>query len=200
MNDHPVWRAEISRKALHLTSSLAPLVYCFTTREQMLLMLTPLVIIAVVVEIARHLSPQFHAFFARVVGFMLRREEWPRVTGATYVLVAALICIYCFRPREAIAALFILSIADTAASLVGLRFGRTRFLKGTIAGSLAFFLVALTILFICIPGARGVGFATALVATIVEAAPTIRLGRLELNDNLTVPLVTGAVLHFLLRS
>jgi len=191
------WRAEIGRKVLHLCSAITPIVYLFVERPTLLALLTPCVAIAMGVELLRHRSARFEGFFRRTVGFMVRAVEWKRLTGATYVMVGALLTVWIFPKRVAIPALLVQSVSDSAASLVGLRFGRTRFLGKSLAGSLAFFWTALVILWVALPDSPLVGLAVALVATIAEALPTVKSGRLELNDNLTVPLSTGAAIWLL---
>jgi dolichol kinase len=191
------YNAEISRKVLHLAAALTPLVYLFIGRSTMLCLLGPCMALAVLIEVARHVSARFETLFQRWLGFMVRATERGRVTGATYVMVGALLSIWLFPKPIAIAVLLIQVISDTAASLVGLRFGRTRFLGKSLAGSGAFFLTAVAILWIAWPASKGIGLLAALIATIAEALPSLRFGRFELNDNLTVPLLTGAALWLL---
>jgi len=128
---------------------------------------------------------------------MVRTTEWTRVTGATYVMLGALLSIWLFPKPIAIAVLFIQVVSDTAASLVGLRYGRTRFLGKSIAGSSAFFLTAFVILALLWPETKEINLVGAAVATVAEAVPALRFGRYELNDNLVVPLLTGIVLSLL---
>lgn len=194
------YRAEISRKVLHLTSATTPIVYLFVERGIMLWLLGACVVIALTIELLRHSSAAFGELFKRRVGFMVRAVEWGRLCGATYVLVGGLLAVWLFPYKPvAIAALFVQSISDSAASLIGLRFGRSRFLGKSLAGSLAFFITALVILWVALPGA-GIAFAAALVATLVEALPAPKLGPVELNDNLTIPLLTGATVWLLQTS
>lgn len=193
----PWYNAEISRKVLHLTWITTPIVYWFLPPEIMLWLLVPCVVLAVVIELLRHYSPGFHGFFRQYVGFMVRSAEWDRVTGATYVIIGALLTVWLFPKQIAIAVMLIQSISDAAASLVGLRYGRSRFLGKSLPGSLAFFVTAVAILWVVLPESKGVGFVSALVATLAEALPALRCGRFELNDNLTVPLVTGAAIYAL---
>ncbi len=191
---------EFSRKVLHLTAATTPVVYMFIARETALWLLGLCVAIAVLIEVLRQVSARFAVFFRRTVGFMVRTTEWTRVSGATYVLVGALLSVWLFPKPIAIAVLFIQVISDTAASLMGLRYGRTRFLGKSVAGSSAFFLTALAILWLMWPAAKEIDLLAAAVATVAEALPTLRLGRYELNDNLTVPLLTGLALCLLLRT
>jgi dolichol kinase len=188
------FRTELSRKVFHLSSATIAVAYIFLDRTIMLWGLAACLAIAVIVEVLRYRHVGFHGLFARLVGFMLRDAEWQRLTGSTYVLLGALLSVALFPQRVVIAVLLVLSISDSAASLVGLRFGRTRFLGKSLEGSGAFFATALVIMWLALPGARGVAFAGAVVATVIEALPALRLGRFELNDNVTVPLVTGAAL------
>jgi dolichol kinase len=197
VSTHTGHSPELPRKVLHLTAATTPIVYLFITRETMLWLLPPCVAIAVLIEVLRLSSARCAAFFRRAVGFMVRTTEWTRVTGATYVMVGALASVWLFSRPIAIAVLFIQVISDTAASLVGLRYGRTRFLGKSLAGSSAFFVTALAILWLMWPDAKEMGLLAAAVATLAEALPVLRLGRYELNDNLTVPLLTGVVLSLL---
>jgi len=188
-------RIEISRKLLHLSTCLIPLLYWLIGRQDVMLgLLGVAAVIAVAVELLRHNNPAFGRFFRTTVGFMVREKEWGRVSGATYVLVAALLSVWLFPRNVAIAGLLILSISDSAASLVGLKYGRSQFLGKSLAGSFAFFVTALGILVLALPDSRGIAFVAATVATLAEAIPSLRFGRLELSDNLLIPLCTGAAI------
>ena len=191
------YRAESSRKVLHLCTALIPTAYIFLSQTLMLALLSVGVTIAIIIEILRHSNVRFEALFRRRVGFMVRRREWGRVCGSTYVLVGALLSVVLFEKSVAVAVLLILTVSDTAASLVGLRFGRTRLVGKSLEGSLAFFVTALAILFLTLHGPFLLLAVAALIATITEALPALRFGRLELNDNLLIPLVTGGSLHLL---
>jgi dolichol kinase len=203
----PWYRTEVSRKVFHLFSALTPLLYLWAIntgdtqrdRKIALSILAILTLVAVSIEVARHLVPAFGALFRRVVGFMVRDAEFGRVTGATYVLVGGLLTIWLFPKPVAVAVLLVATFADAAASLVGINFGRSKFLGKSPAGSFAFFLTALAVLWLTLPHMKGVAFAAAIFATFVEALPSLKIGKVELNDNLMIPLLTGALIS-LLRS
>lgn len=193
------YRAEISRKVLHVGSVLIPLTYAFVPRWVMLWVLGACVVIAAIVEVLRYTSAAFHTLFRHWLGFMVRSVEWHRLTGATYVLVGGLLTVALFPKRIAIVVLVVQSISDSAASLIGLHFGRSRFLGKSLAGSLAFFLTAVAILWYALPESQGIAFLAAVVATLAEALPAPKLGPVELNDNLTVPLATATFIWLLAR-
>ena len=166
-------------------------------RILVLSILGPLTGVAILIEALRQLWPAFGQFFRHTVGFMVRDSEWQRITGATYVMLGALLTVWLFPKPVAIGVLLVASFADAAASLVGINFGRARFLGKSPAGSFAFFITALAILCVALPEMKGVAFAAAAFATIVEALPSLKLGRFELNDNLMIPLLTGGLIWLL---
>ncbi len=110
------------------------------------------------------------------------------------LLLGALLSVIVFPQRVVIAVVLVLSISDSAASLIGIRFGRIRIGGKTLEGSLAFFVTALVIMGLALPGPWWIAAVGALVAAVVEALPALPLGRFELNDNVTVPLVSGAAI------
>ncbi|MBI2124510.1 hypothetical protein HYT92_01840 [Candidatus Pacearchaeota archaeon] len=87
----------------------------------------------------------------------------------------------------------ILALGDSISHLYGLNYGRiryplskTKFLEGTIAGFAAGFLGAL----IFLPWHQA--FLASFAAMIVEAIE-IKVGANQVDDNLVVPVVAGAV-------
>ncbi len=190
------FRTELSRKVFHLSSAGIAIAYLLFDRAFMLWGLAICLGIAVVVETLRYLHPGFRALFSRTVGFMVREAEWGRLTGSTYVLLGALLAVALFPSKNVvIGVLLVLSVSDSAASLIGMRFGRIRFLGKSLEGSLAFLVTAAVILGLALPATPVVALIAAVVATVVEALPSLKLGRVELNDNVMVPLLTGAVIY-----
>lgn len=190
-------RTEISRKLLHVSSSLLAVAYLLLPREFMLPTLGAGVVFSVAVELLRYHNPAFGRLFRRCVGGMVRESEWSRITGATYVWIGAFLTVWLFPRTDAIAGLFTLSLADSAAALVGQRFGRHRFLAKSLEGSIAFLLTAVVVILLVRGGPPTVAVGAALVAAIVEALPTLKLGRYELSDNILIPVCTAAALGVL---
>lgn len=185
---------EIRRKTIHLGSAAFPVVYWLTdNRTLMLQILIPLVAFAIVVESARQFSPAVEAFVQSWLGKIMRLEEKRLFTGATYVVISALIMI-AFAPKQiAIAALLFMSISDAAASLIGIRFGKVRFLGKSLAGSSAFLVTALAIALLIMPKDLLTGALGAVAATIAEAL-SLRWGPIKIDDNLAIPLTSGLVM------
>lgn len=197
--EHPTatqYSGEVGRKLIHLASALIPLLALVIPRDWMLWMLGACVLLMLVIEWVRRWHMHVRRTFERLLGFMLRRSERRGLTGATWVFTGAFFALALFRLDIAVAALLILSVSDSLAALIGRRFGREQFLGKSLAGSSAFFLSALGLGLLTLHAPPGHAFVAALVATVVEALP-LRLGPLEINDNLAIPLATGAVLTLL---
>jgi len=98
-------------------------------------------------------------------------------------------------------AVLVLGLADAAAALVGRRYGRPRRMPGgaskSIAGSAAFFAVALVVAFAGLYGVAGLRAGDALAAAALLAAVTAALEAFSGRglDNLVVPLGALASLH-----
>ncbi len=180
---------ELKRKAVHLGTLVIPIGYGLTSETTVLTFLIPFFLLYLLVDLLRHVHPGLGSLFNRYFfGRVLREEEKPRLMGSTYFLLASILTILLFPKSIAIASLLILILSDTAAALVGKGIGRRRFFKKTLEGTTAFLLSSLLIVW-CYPGLdRFVGSVAALGTTLVEALP------ISLDDNLTIPLVAGAIM------
>lgn len=188
---------EVRRKCIHLSSALIPILYAFMPTWLALSILLPLLGVALALDWARVRFPAVRARVERCFGRLFRSEESRRLSGATYVLVAGVLCIALFPKRVAIAVLLIMSVSDALASLVGRRFGTVRLFGKSIEGSLAHAASACLIGLAALPAAPVAAVLGALCATLVEALP-LRLGRHHVDDNLAVPLASGAVITLIL--
>ena len=185
--------AELLRKSIHVSGLILPVIYYFFLERPMMLVLMGILTgCALVVELLKWLSPAFSAFFFQIFAALLRTHERKgAITGATYYLISAFLCVSLFAKELAIVCIFFMILGDMAAALVGKKWGRTKLLgRKSLEGSAACFVVCTAIALVVLnPVIAIVG---ALVATIVELIP------FPIDDNLTVPLISGAVMHFLM--
>ncbi|MDE0467750.1 MAG: SEC59/DGK1/VTE5 family protein [Candidatus Poribacteria bacterium] len=183
---------ELLRKSIHLSGLTLPVIYFFLDKSTMLVLIGILTGFALAVELVKWLSPPFGDFFFRIFKPLLRRHERKgAITGATYYLISAFLCIFFFAKTLAIVCIFFMILGDLAAALVGKQWGKTKLLgRKSLEGSAACFIVCVAIALVKLnPVIAIIG---ALVATIVELMP------FPIDDNLTVPLISGAVMHFLM--
>lgn len=189
------YRDELVRKLIHLFSLSIPIIYYFIPSSISITILICLTIFALIIDGGRFISKPFANIFYKVFGFLLRKHELDKekknLTGATYVLLSALICALIFPKVIFVTAFTILIISDTMAALIGRKFGKIKFLRKSFEGTLSFFISA-SIVVIFTPKVGGfpmeyvIGFIAAFVGAIVE---NISYGLAD--DNLTIPISIG---------
>ena len=159
----------------------------------MTIALGALAFVALALEVTRLRVPGLNRLYLRTLSPLLKREEDRRITGATYLLIAAFL-VFAFLDRDvAVACLLFLSLGDPAAALVGQRVPGPRIFGKSPGGTVAFIGVSLAVTGILV----GSGVASyhwalaagAAIAGLVELAP------LPVDDNLTIPLLSGAFMH-----
>ncbi len=186
------YKAELLRKSIHLLSLSIAIVYYFITRELALTMLIPLTLISLVLDLARYLFPAYRNFLYSYFGFMLREHEINSkqitLSGATYVLIAALVTVIFFPKVFVILGIAVLIFGDIFAALIGRKFGRHKFLFKSLEGTTAFIVFG-TLVMLVTPKIEGglteylIGFVAVVVSGIVE---NISYGWAD--DNLTIPI------------
>jgi len=182
---------EFARKFIHISSILLPLSYryLFNNNKQVtILVFLVLVIISMAIELLRLENKNFRKYFYFIFGVMLRRHEIQNFTGASYLLISAIVCIAFFPADIAFVAMAFLSIGDTFAALIGINFGKRKFKssKKSFEGTLACF--ASTFLF----GIFFIPLAIALTGAI--AASIAELINIPIDDNVKIPVLSCIVM------
>jgi dolichol kinase len=186
---------ELWRKATHIGALVIPGGYFVLglSRSQMLLIMIPIALTMVLIDIARLRRWAFWSKVAAPIGGRMIRghEEAGDFTGATYILVSVCLTVAMYTKPIAIAALMFIIVGDTLAALIGRRFGRHRFGRKSVEGSLAC-LAGTVLVAVFTPNlALAVALAGAVVAAITEALST------RIDDNISVPIVSGLVMTLL---
>ena len=186
---------ELRRKSIHLLGVVFPILYIFTTRHTAIIAVGFLLAIALGAELLKALFPAFRVIFMRVFFPILRSQERRgRLTGATYYLIGSFLCILLFDKTLAIVCLYFLALGDLFAALIGKQWGRIKlFSRKSLEGSLACFTVC-TAVALLIGLHPVVAIAGALAATLIELFPT------GVDDNVTIPLISGLAMHLLLNN
>jgi dolichol kinase len=192
---------ELIRKTIHLSSLAIPVIYYYVSQTFALSVLIPLALAFGISDLARILHPGARSLYERFFGFLLRRHERsasrPRLNGATFVLLSAIVCVWLFPKVVVITAFAILIVSDSAAALFGRKFGRHRFMTKSVEGSSAFLVTALMVVALSpkieyLPAEYAIGAFGALVGTVVEALSTDWV-----DDNLSIPLTIGVTMWVL---
>ena len=119
-------------------------------------------------------------------------EKFPG-KGVIFYFIGIYISLLLFPKEVAMASIMILALGDSVSHIYGLHYGKikhplsnTKFIEGTIAGFLAGFFGAL----IFLPWLEA--FLASLAAMVVEAIE-IKIGAEQVDDNLIIPVIAGAV-------
>ena len=193
------WRRELARKAIHLTSVAVPLALAVGMASRLAAMLlAALAAIALLVELARRASRGVSRLFERLFAPLLRAHETHAITGATWLL-ASMCAAVALLPRDAaIAATWAAAVGDTAAAIVGMRFGRHRSardgksLEGSAACAVATLLGAWSLARLSFP----LALLAALVAALAERLPWPRDDNVRLVALVGAAVVAGQALRY----
>lgn len=138
--------------------------------------------------------------YGMIFGRMLRKEVTPDmwvVSGGAPVLAAALMVNLIFPSSVAAVSLTVMLIGDTAAALIGRKFGKTPAPNGKSWEGVAAFIIfgygALALVSF-LAGAAGIFYLAGIPAVILAAAAELFEKQLHLDDNFSIPLCVGAVI------
>jgi dolichol kinase len=174
------------RRAVHVLTGLAlALTSTLLSHTAMTLVLLGILPVTIILELLRRRSPALQAILTRLSLGALRPSEARGVTGAAVLAAGIALAWLIFPAVIAQRSILVVATADPAASAIGTWLNPPG--RKTIAGSLACLVTALLALLIT-RTSLPIASIAAVAATIAERMPGRAL------DNITVPLVTGAVL------
>ena len=186
---------EVKRKLIHLSSLWMPVAILFIDRQVMLWVFGGCLVGNLILERLRAdgvkwITPLYDRFFGRMLRFEPRPGQWI-VSGGPYVFAAALVVTLIVPAPVAAASMAVMLCGDTAAALIGRKFGKHPAVNGkSLEGCLAFCLA---------------GYAGAMVFTqgafAVVIIPCVIAGMLaelfekntRVDDNFSIPVVSALV-------
>lgn len=190
---HILIENEYKRKGIHLLALSIPIGYYLLPQKTALLVLLPITLASLIFDFVRILELPGYRLLNSLFGPMLRTHEEADLTGGSYILFAAALSIFLFSKPVAIAAISFIILGDISSALIGRKYGMVSFGDKTLEGSLGFFLAGLLVVVIIPDLSLLIGLAGAVVATLAEAID------FPVDDNLTVPLVSGVVMQLLTK-
>ena len=184
------FKQELLRKAIHACNSIIAFSLFFLDQNDVLLIVAIGTILIVVFDFLRIYTKQVQRIYNFLFKEVTRDFESHRLTGASYVMIGALIVLSIFESRICIPALLIMSFSDSAAAIIGKKYGKTKIFNKTLEGSLAFLLTSFVIVIFFIPDIDFTFSIIAIIAsTIVELVP-----KSNLDDNLLIPIVSAFII------
>ncbi len=220
-------KEEIQRKLLHvLFGALIPagifyipkfVSYKFQSNSPISGDLYPVIILLsfmvgfIFIEVLRFRLPWLQSLFLKYFGSMLREKEKGNLTGATYIVASSLICsiIFLKNPHISFIVLCTFIWGDAIAAIVGQSIGNIKIGKKSLEGSLACFFLCFILLFWVFPNIPllldiwngkvplPLIIITSLCITLFELFPLKISKKITINDNLSVPVITGFIMLIL---
>jgi dolichol kinase len=183
---------EYTRKFMHLTCGVIALPLAWLIADPWMMLLLGIAFMGVV-----SLTKRFD--------MLACMHDVARVSHGTSlypvsVFVTYMIATESGHPEFYVVAIAVLALSDTAASLVGVSYGRHDFLveddRKSVEGSLAFFLCTFTIVHICLELLTDLGTAECILCAVYVAGLVTLVELLSLSgaDNLFVPIGVIAIL------
>lgn len=184
MTGQTVWR-----NLFHFSGIVIPLTCLLFGKGAATTLSVLLFAVSVAVEVLRIKGYLHLAFLEKNI----KEKEKKGPTGSFFFLLGSTLTLVFFSERAAVPALLILAVSDPLSSLVGRHLGKTRLFGKSLEGTCAFFLSSLAMLFLF-----SVNTATVLLAALAATATELFTKR-PIDDNVSIPIVSAAVLSLLVR-
>ncbi len=148
-------------------------------------------LVALSLDLLRLRRSGLNVLFFKAFRLLASPREASGIASSTWYALGAALAWGLFPPLYAAASLLVLALADPAASVVGRIWGSVPLGKGSVQGSMAFMVTAWAVL-AAVTGQPVTVVWVALGVALVEILPGL------VDDNLVVPLSTGALLWLVL--
>jgi glycerol-3-phosphate acyltransferase PlsY len=173
------------------------LLYYILGRNRSLVFYACLFLIVMGVDILRLRVPAVNGFIMTKFSSFIRKKEEHKLTGTAPYILGIGMSFYAYSSEIATTAVCFLAFGDVAATTIGERYGRIKIKDKSLEGTTAFIIAALAVglmlSFLGIKLIPGVMVFGVLVAAGVEILP------LPVNDNLTIPILSGSAMELLMN-
>lgn len=145
----------------------------------------------IALDISRFISRQTQELLTVKVKSIFRKGEEKKFSSMTIFLISTFICVLLFEIEIAVTTLVFLTFGDMYSKIFGLAYGRHKLFEKTIEGSLAYIGAVITfgyIIYTTVDISLPVLIIGGIAATFSEFFP------LGMNDNFTVPIISGAAM------
>ncbi|MFX0083013.1 MAG: glycerol-3-phosphate acyltransferase [Candidatus Hodarchaeota archaeon] len=142
-------------------------------------------------DLFRFLHKQTNVLLTEKTKAIFRKGEEKKFSSMTIFIISTFIIILLFEIEIAITALVFLTFGDMFAKIFGLAFGQHKFFDKSVEGTLAYFgtiVICGYFIYTLVDINLAILIAGGVAATFSEALP------LGMNDNFTVPMISGSVM------
>lgn len=195
------YKQELIRKCIHLCSLSIPIAYSYLDKEMTLTILIPLTVLCVSIDLAIKIIKPLREYVLKIFGSIMRPHEVKNeivLNGASWVLISACLCVLVLPKIATVTGFTVLIISDTAAALLGKKYGRHKWFDNkSIEGTLAFIVFGLISVYTIglMINAGWQYYALITIATIISGLVEAVSGVLKIDDNFSIPLSIGAIVY-----
>ena len=191
MPDILTYRQEAYRKIVHISSSGIAILLWYYGKDIMLPWVLAVAILFPILDLLRKYIPLLSKIYFILFGIITRPYEYQVLSGASWVFIGAGFTVYLFNEKVAVIALLVMSLSDSSAALIGIKYGTTRLFNKSLEGSFTFLLSASIIIFTLSPELYIINITAVFISVIIELFSTPML-----NDNLFIPVSIALILTF----
>jgi glycerol-3-phosphate acyltransferase PlsY len=145
----------------------------------------------IALDIFRFLHKRTNILLTEKTQVIFRKGEEKRFSSMTIFMISTFIIVLFFDIEIAVTALVFLVFGDMAGKIFGLAFGRHKIFEKTLEGTLAYIGIVIATGFILY---TSLDIHILILIAGGIAAPLIELLPIGINDNFTVPIISGAVM------
>jgi glycerol-3-phosphate acyltransferase PlsY len=186
MKEIRFWRTFLRPLAIVL-----PILYLYFDKRFILIFVGSIALAFLLLDITRLLSRKTNLFLFKTP-IIFKQKEMQTFSSISLFLVAIFLSFLVFPKGIGILAATFLIFGDVFAKIIGMMFGKVHILKKTLEGSISYFLAAVIFGLVFLPYIEanlGMLLVGALAATVVELIPW------GVDDNISVALISGAVMY-----
>ena len=183
------YNQEIYRKLIHISSSIHAILLWFLGKDAFLPYILIAAFIFPILDLLKKYIYILQKLYFFCFGIVTRPREHQKLSGASWVFIGSAATVLLFNEKISIISLLVMSLSDSAAAIIGMKYGNTKLFNKSLEGSFAFFISASIIIFSLSPALFIVNLAAVFITVIIELFSTPIF-----NDNLFVPVSTGLVL------
>ena len=188
MPDMLTYHQEVFRKIIHISSSFIAILLWYFGKDVLLPWMLASAILFPILDCSRKYIPFLKKFYFKIFGIVTRPYEHQVLSGASWVFMGAGFTAYLFNENVAVIALLVMSLSDSAAALIGIKYGSTRLFNKSLEGTWAFLISTYLIIFLLSSASLMLLLIASIIATAIELFSTPKY-----NDNILISVATAFI-------
>ena len=188
MHDILIYHHEVYRKLIHISSSSIALLLWYFGKDNFLPWVLVVAIIVPILDFSRKYVNILKNIYFSLFRYVTRSHEYTTLSGASWVFLGIGITVCIFSEKVAIISILVMSLSDSAAAIIGIKFGTTRLFDKSLEGTLSFLITTYMIIFLLSSASIIFSLITSILITIIELFSN------KFNDNIIIPIATALIL------